>query len=64
MMIRVRDNTGMQWLINATHCTFRNTECAGQLYIYTPRETIRALTTMEAIEEALIDGGAFRDLTK
>lgn len=64
MMIRVRDNTGMQWIINATHCTFRNTECTGQICIYTPREVIRAVVTLDAIEEALIIGGMFRDLTK
>lgn len=64
MMIQVRDNTGILWLVNVMQCTFRESESAGQLYIYTPRETIRALVTMERVEAALIAGGVFRDLTK
>lgn len=64
MMIRVRDNTGIIWLVNALQCTFREIETEGHLRIYTPHETIRALVTMERVEAALIAGGVFRDLTK
>lgn len=64
MMIRVRDNTGVLWLVNVLQCSFREIETEGQLYIYTPRETIRAVVTMERVKEALINGGSFRDLSR
>ena len=64
MMIRVRDNTGILWLINVMQCTFREIETEGQLYIYTPRETIRALVTMERVAEALSRGRPFYDLSQ
>lgn len=63
MMLRVMDNSGIAWIINSLNCTFRESETPGQVYVYTPRETFRAVTTLDRVEGAIICGEHFRDLT-